>query len=176
MLPFAFEVNNFFRFAKHFVLPTKVVFLNRGKRLCSPLLSRSTTFFAFAKLFVLPEPGRFPQSRGAVMLPSASLVNRFFSFPQISLPCFPKSVFRVAEEEFAPNAINCQADMAKKVTLSAPCRKIRLCVRLWRYCSTTRVDPARRFFSSTPFQRLRSSTLTLCARAIFHSVSLACTV
>ncbi len=43
------------------------------------------------------------------------------------------------------------------------------------YCSTTSTEPARRVFSSTPFQRLRSSTLTLCSRAIFHRLSLACT-
>ena len=94
MLPFAFEVNNFFRFAKLFVLPTKVVFLNRGEWLCSPLLSRSTTFFAFAKLSVSPEPSRFPQSRGVVMLPSASLVNRFLHPSKNSLAQRVNSVSR----------------------------------------------------------------------------------
>ena len=39
MLPFAFEVNNFFRSVKLFVPPwSQSFFFNREERLCSPLL------------------------------------------------------------------------------------------------------------------------------------------
>ena len=51
MLPFAFEVNNFFPFRETFVSPwSQSYFFNREERLCSPLLSKSTTFFRFVKL------------------------------------------------------------------------------------------------------------------------------
>ena len=57
------------------------------------------------------------------------------------------------------------------------CRSANQCpINSINYCSTTSTEPARRFFSFTPFQRMRSSTLTLCSRAIFHRLSLACTV
>ena len=55
MLPFAFEVNNFFPFCETFVSPwSQSFFFNREERLCSPSLSKSTTFFRFVKLFVSP--------------------------------------------------------------------------------------------------------------------------
>ena len=45
MLPFAFEVNNFFPFHETFVSPSsQVVFFNRAERLCSPSNHKSTTF------------------------------------------------------------------------------------------------------------------------------------
>ncbi len=45
MLRFAFEVNNFFPFRETFRFTVEpVVFFNREERLCSPLLSKSTTF------------------------------------------------------------------------------------------------------------------------------------
>ncbi|SBW09289.1 hypothetical protein KM92DES2_12664 [uncultured Desulfovibrio sp.] len=51
MLPFAFEVNNFFRSVKLFVSPwSQSFFFNREERLCSSSLSKSTTFFHFLKL------------------------------------------------------------------------------------------------------------------------------
>ena len=55
MLPFAFEVNNFFPFPETFVSPwSQSFFFNREERLCSPLLSKSTTFFPFRETFVSP--------------------------------------------------------------------------------------------------------------------------
>ena len=57
MLPFAFEVNNFFRFAKLFVSPWEaVVFSNREERLCSPSLQESTVFLFPRKFFSLAFP------------------------------------------------------------------------------------------------------------------------
>ena len=45
MLPFAFEVNNFFRSVKLFVSPwSQSFFFNREERLCSPSLQESTVF------------------------------------------------------------------------------------------------------------------------------------
>ena len=45
MLPFAFEVNNFFRSVKLFVSPWgQSLFFNREERLCSPSLQESHTF------------------------------------------------------------------------------------------------------------------------------------
>ena len=51
MLPFAFEVNNFFRFVKLFVSPwSQSFFFNREERLCSPSLQESTVFFRFREI------------------------------------------------------------------------------------------------------------------------------
>ena len=48
MLPFAFEVNNFFPFRETFVSPwVQAVFFKREERLCSPSLQESTVFFRF---------------------------------------------------------------------------------------------------------------------------------
>ena len=81
MLPFAFEVNNFFPFRETFRFTVEpVVFFNREECLCSPLLSKSTTFFRSVKLLFHHGASRFLQSRGAFMLPFASGVNRFFRF------------------------------------------------------------------------------------------------
>jgi len=57
MLPFAFEVNNFFRSVKLFVSPWgQSFFFNREERLCSPSLQESTVFFVSAKLNSLAFP------------------------------------------------------------------------------------------------------------------------
>ena len=54
MLPFAFEVNNFFPFRETFCFTVEpVVFFNREERLCSPSLQESTVFFVSAKLLRL---------------------------------------------------------------------------------------------------------------------------
>ena len=48
MLPFAFEVNNFFPFRETFVSPwSQSFFFNREERLCSPSLQESTVNFRF---------------------------------------------------------------------------------------------------------------------------------
>ena len=82
MLPFAFEVNNFFSFRKTFVSPwSQVVFFNREENLCSPSLQESIVIFVSAKiLFACVSANRFPLSRGAFMLLSAQQVNLYFSF------------------------------------------------------------------------------------------------
>ena len=50
MFPFASQVNNFFSFRESFSRRPSVVFSRREERLCSLLLSKSTTFFRFVKL------------------------------------------------------------------------------------------------------------------------------
>ena len=51
MLPFAFEVNNFFPFRETFVTPwSQSFFFNREERLCSPSLQESTVFFRFREI------------------------------------------------------------------------------------------------------------------------------
>jgi|GEM_PF-3519461 len=82
MLPFAFEVNNFFPFRENFVSPwSQSFFFNREERLCSPSLQESTVFFVSAKvLFACVSVNRFLLSRGAFMLPFALEVNNLFPF------------------------------------------------------------------------------------------------
>ena len=65
MLPFAFEVNNFFRSVKLFVLPwIQSFFFNREERLFSPSLQESTVFFRFREFnFACVSVNRFPLSR-----------------------------------------------------------------------------------------------------------------
>ena len=65
MLPFAFEVNNFFPFRETFCFTVEpVVFFNREERLCSPSLQESTVIFVSAKiLFACVSVNRFPLSR-----------------------------------------------------------------------------------------------------------------
>ena len=54
MLPFAFEVNNFFPFRETFVSPwSQSFFFNREERLCSPSLQESTVFSFPRKFFSL---------------------------------------------------------------------------------------------------------------------------
>ena len=86
MLPFAFEVNNFFPFRETFVSPwSQSFFFNREERLCSPSLQESTVIFVPAKiLFACVSVNRFPLSRGAVMRPPTPQVNQFFSLLQIN--------------------------------------------------------------------------------------------
>ncbi len=86
MLPFAFEVNNFFPFRETFVPPwSQPFFFNREERLCSPSLQESTVIFVSAKiLFACVSVNRFPLSRGAVMLPLNPQVNHFFTSWRIS--------------------------------------------------------------------------------------------
>ena len=84
MPSFVPRVNNFFSFRESFSRRPSVVFSRREERLCSPLLSKSTTFFRFVKLSFHREASRFLQSRGAVMLPFASGVNRYFRFRENS--------------------------------------------------------------------------------------------
>jgi len=85
MLPFAFEVNNFFPFRETFVsLWSQSFFFKREERLCSPSLQESTVFFVSAKvLFACVSVNRFPLSRGAFMLLPVPQVNLYFSFLQI---------------------------------------------------------------------------------------------
>ena len=87
MLPFAFEVNNFFPFRETFVSPwSQSFFFNREERLCSPSLQESTVFFVSAKFhFACVSVNRFPSSRGAFMLHPAPQVNHFFRFLQINI-------------------------------------------------------------------------------------------
>ena len=83
MPSFVSRVNNFFSFRESFSRRPSVVFSRREERLCSPLLSKSTTFFPFRETFCSTvEPAVFLQSRGAFMLPFAFEVNHFFSFPE----------------------------------------------------------------------------------------------
>ena len=82
MPSFVTRVNNFFfRFAKVFRGDRQSFFSRCEERLCSPLLSKSTTFFPFRETFCFTvEPVVFLQSRGAFMLLFAFEVNNFFSF------------------------------------------------------------------------------------------------
>ena len=83
MFPFVSQVNNFFSFRESFSRRPSVVFSRREERLCSTLLSKSTTFFSFRETFCFTvKQVVFLQSRGAFMLPFASGVNRYFSFPR----------------------------------------------------------------------------------------------
>ena len=51
MLPFAFEVNNFFPFRKTFVSPwSQSFFFNREERLCSSPLRKSTTYLHLGEI------------------------------------------------------------------------------------------------------------------------------
>ena len=84
MLRFVSQVNNFFSFRESFSRRPSVVFSRREERLCSALLSKSTTFFRFVKLSFHREASRFLQSRGAVMLPLNPQVNHFFTSWRIS--------------------------------------------------------------------------------------------
>ena len=70
MLPFAFEVNNFFPFRETFASPwSQSFFFNREERLCSPLLSKSTTFFRFVKLSFHREAKSFSSIARSVYAP-----------------------------------------------------------------------------------------------------------
>jgi hypothetical protein len=83
MLPFAFEVNNFFPFRETFCFTVKpVAFFNREERLCSPSLSKSTTFFRFVKLFVSPWKQSFSSIARSVYAPLRFRSQPFFSFPR----------------------------------------------------------------------------------------------
>ena len=111
------------------------------------------------------------------MLLSASGVNRFFRFRESLFRLrLPDQFSLVAKGEIAPKSPACQATITKNIKHCPPRGGISAMGAAFAYCSTTSLAPVRRFFSSTPFQRLRSSTLTLYVRAIFHRVSLACTV
>ena len=92
----------FFRFAKVFRGDRQSFFSRREERLCSPLLSKSTTFFRFVKLSFHREASRFLQSRGAVMLPSAFEVNNFFPFRKLSFHREAKSFSSIARSGYAP--------------------------------------------------------------------------
>ena len=56
MLRFVSQVNNFFSFCESFSRRPPVVFSRSEERLCSLLLSKSTTFFRFVKLCFTVEP------------------------------------------------------------------------------------------------------------------------
>ena len=100
MLPFAFEVNNFFPFRETFVSPwSQSFFFNREERLCSPLLQESTVFFRFREnSFRLRFRNRFLLSRGAFMLPFAFEVNNFFRFVKLFVSPWSQSFFFNREE------------------------------------------------------------------------------
>ena len=99
MLPFAFEVNNFFPFRETFVSPwSQSFFFNREERLCSPSLSKSTTFFRFVKLSFHRGASRFSSIARSVYAPLRFRSQPFFSFPRkfFSL-AFPLTVFPCRE-------------------------------------------------------------------------------
>ena len=80
MLLFAFEVNNFFCFVKLFVSPwSQSFFFNREERLCSSLLSKSTTFFHFVKLSFHREANSFSSIARSGYAPLRSWSQQLFS-------------------------------------------------------------------------------------------------
>ena len=98
MLPFAFEVNNFFPFRETFVSPwSQVIFLNREERLCPPSLSKSTTFFRFMKLSFHRGASRFSSIARSVYAPLRFrsqpffFVSAKFHFACVSVNRFPSS-------------------------------------------------------------------------------------
>ena len=83
MLPFAFEVNNFFPFRETFCFTVEpVVFFNREERLCPPSLLESTTFFHFVKLSFHREAKLFSSSARSVYAPLRFRSQPFFSYPR----------------------------------------------------------------------------------------------
>ena len=96
-VPFRHSSQQLFSFRESFSRRLAVVFSRREERLCSLLLSKSTTFFPFRETLFHRGTSRFLQSRGAFMLPLASGVNRFFfvsakfHFACVSVNRFPSS-------------------------------------------------------------------------------------
>ena len=83
MLPFAFEVNNFFHFVKLSFHREASRFLQSRGAFMLPFAFEVNNFFPFRETFrSTVEPVVFLQSRGAFMLPFAFEVNHFFSFPE----------------------------------------------------------------------------------------------
>ena len=87
MLPFAFEVNNFFRSVKLLFHRGVSRFSSIARSVYAPLRFRSQPFFfVSAKFhFACVSVNRFPSSRGAFMLHPAPQVNHFFRFLQINI-------------------------------------------------------------------------------------------
>ena len=95
-------------------------------------------------------------SRRCIMLLFAALVNAFFQ---------TFNFFSQAEIQHCPQA--------RKGLMHHSCALVNFFFALLikSYCCTKSLVPTRKLFSSTPFQRFRSSTLTLYARAMRHRLS-----
>ena len=103
MPSFVSRVNNFFSFRESFSRRPSVVFSRREERLCSPLLSKSTTFFRFVKLFVSPWSQSFFFNREERLCsPSLSKSTTFFHFLKLSFHREAKSFSSIARSGYAP--------------------------------------------------------------------------
>ena len=101
MLPFAFEVNNFFPFRETFCFAVgSSRFLQSRGAFMLPFAFEVNNFFPFRETFCFAvEPVVFLQSRGAFMLPFASGVNRFFRFRENSFRLRFREPFSLCREE-----------------------------------------------------------------------------
>ena len=103
MPSFVSRVNNFFSFRESFSRRPSVVFSRREERLCSPLLSKSTTFFRSVKLFVPPWSQSFFFNREERLCsPSLSKSTTFFHFLKLSFHREAKSFSSIARSGYAP--------------------------------------------------------------------------
>ena len=105
MPSFVTRVNNFFfRFAKVFRGDRQSFFSRREERLCSPLLSKSTTFFRFVKLFVSPWSQSFFFNREEGLCSSLlSKSTTFFHFVKLSFHREAKLFSSIARSGYAPH-------------------------------------------------------------------------
>ena len=103
MPSFVPRVNNFFSFRESFSRRPPVVFSRREERLCSPLLSKSTTFFRSVKLFVPPwSQSSFLNREERLCPPSLSKSTTFFHFLKLSFHREAKSFSSIARSGYAP--------------------------------------------------------------------------
>ena len=128
-----------------------------------PFAFEVNNFFPFHETFVSPWSQSFFFNREERLCsPSLQESTVIFCFREISFRLrFREPFSLVAKREDASKLPNCQATTAKNFHHTC-CNLAQMHQqRGFFYCSTTSLAPVRRFFSSTPFQRFRSSTLTL---------------
>ena len=93
----------FFRFAKVFRGDRQSFFSRREERLCSPLLSKSTTFFPFRETFVSPWSQSFFFNREERLCsPSLSKSTTFFRFAKLSFHRGASRFSSIARSVYAP--------------------------------------------------------------------------
>ena len=104
MPSFVPRVNNFFFVSRKFFRGDRQSFFSRREeRLCSPLLSKSTTFFPFRETFVSPWSQSFFFNREERLCsPLLSKSTTFFRSVKLSFHRGAKSFSSIARSVYAP--------------------------------------------------------------------------